>query len=304
MQDISNIKQKLLLNEALETALKKDDTSALKQLIQNGININIRCNEDQTSLMEAVRAGDINVVRILVEAGADVNAKDNAGFTALWKAAYWGLQEIFDYLAPLTFLDLKEEAQKILPKGLVYRQRADDNFTEDFIASAAMGDNDAVQAAIKEGVNVNAVGSDETPALVPSAFWGHIPVVKLLLKHGANVNCKTEDQQETPLIAAARGTMLKNYTKFTSCTTDENQLIIIKFLLEVGADVNAKTNEGRNALMAAANAGSIKAVKLLIEGGANIDTKDNRGDTALSLAKQAGYTDIVQLLLEAGAQKL
>ncbi|WP_392530126.1 ankyrin repeat domain-containing protein [Nostoc sp. C117] len=303
MQNTSNIKQKILLEEALETALKKGDTSALTQLIQNGININIRLDDEQTSLMEAVRAGDINVVHILVEAGADVNAQDNSGFSALWKAAYWGLQEIFDYLAPLTSLDLRQEAQEILPKGLVYRQRADDNFTEDFIAAAAIGDSNAVQAAIKEGVNVNAIGSDGTPALVSSAFWGHIPVVKLLLKYGANINCKTEDEQKTPLIAAAEGTSLARYAKFTSVTTDENQITVIKLLLEVGADVNAKTNEGRNALMAAANAGSINAVQSLIEYGANIDAKDNRGDTALSLGKLAGHTDIVQLLLSAGVKE-
>ncbi|MBH8561968.1 ankyrin repeat domain-containing protein [Nostoc sp. CENA67] len=303
MQDTSNFKQKYLLGKALETALKKGDTSSLKQLIQNRININIRLDDEQTSLMEAVRAGDINVVRMLVEAGADVNAQDNSGLSAIWKAAYWGLQEIFDYLAPLTSFDLRQEAQEILPKGLVYRQRADDNFTEDFIASAAIGDSNAVLAAIRQGVNVNAIGSDGTPALVPSAFWGHIPVVKLLLKHGADVNCKTEDEQKTPLIAAAEGTSLARYPTFTSLTTDENQITVIKLLLEMGADINAKTNEGRNALMAVANAGSINSVQLLIRYGAKIDGKDNRVDTALSLAKLAGHTDIVNFLLKTRAKE-
>ncbi|WP_396336395.1 hypothetical protein [Fischerella sp. JS2] len=59
-----------------------------------------------------------------------------------------------------------------------------------------------------------------------------IPIVKLLLKHGANINCKTEDEQKTPLIAATEGTSLTKYAKFTSVTTDENQIAVIKLLLE------------------------------------------------------------------------
>lgn len=225
------------------------------------------------------------------------------GYTALWTAAYWGLQEIFDYLAPLTSSQLRQEAEEILAEGLVRRQRLDDTFTEDFISAAGMGDVDAVISALQSGVNINAIGSNESPALGMAAFRGQVAVVKLLLEHGAEVNCFTEDEHKTPLIMAAEGAGLARYPQITSVTTDENQVAVIELLLAAGADVNAKAEKGWTALATAATSESIRAVRLLIQSGVDVNAKDIWGNTALSRAKKANNQEIVQLLLEAGAKE-
>ncbi|MEG4169611.1 MULTISPECIES: ankyrin repeat domain-containing protein [unclassified Microcoleus] len=301
MQNSSPLKHKDLLESAV-CDFFRGNTKNLEELIQSGFDINIRLDDNTTALMEAVRAADIYVVRLLVEAGADVNA-ETGGYTALWDAAYWGLQEIFDYLAPLTSSQLRQKAEEILSEGLLRRQRLDDTLTEDFISAAAMGNVEAVIAAIQSGVNVNAIGSDENPALTIAAYWGRVAVVKLLLEHKADANCFTEDQHETPLTMAAQGAGLARFSHITSVTTDDNQVAIIELLLAAGADVNVRTKKGWTALANAAVSGSIRAVKLLLEAGADINAKDIGGYTALSRAKQEKNQEIIQLLLECGAKE-
>jgi ankyrin repeat protein len=178
MQNSSPLKHKDLLESAVCDFFRGNPKN-LEELIQSGFDINIRLDDNTTALMEAVRAADLYVVRLLVEAGADVNP-ETGGYTALWDAAYWGLQEIFDYLAPLTSSELRQEAEEILAEGLRCRQRLDDTLTEDFISAAGMGNVDAVIAAIENGVNLNAIGSNENPALTIAAFWGRVAMVKLL----------------------------------------------------------------------------------------------------------------------------
>lgn len=301
MQNSSSREHKDLLESALFDYFN-GNTQTLEELIQGGVDINIELDNNTTALMEVVPAAELYVVRLLVEAGADVNA-EIGGYTALWTAAYWGLQEIFDYLAPLTSSQLRQEAEEILAEGLRRRQRLDDTLTEDFISAAGMGNADAVIAAIQNGVNVNAIGSNESPALTIVAFWGRVAMVKLLLEHGAEINCFTEDEHKTPLITAAEGAGLARYPHITSVTTDENQVAVIELLLAAGADVNVKTKTGSTALTTAASSESIRAVRLLLQAGADVNAKDMWGYTALGRAKAAKNQEIVQLLLESGAKE-
>lgn len=59
-------------------------------------------------LMDAVSGGHLEIVKLLVDAGADVNVM-NGGAIALEEALKQGYQEIFDYLAPLTDTQLREQ---------------------------------------------------------------------------------------------------------------------------------------------------------------------------------------------------
>lgn len=269
-----------LLSRALNYALIDKDITILEELVEAGIDINQSLeNDDETAIMRAAQYGNFEVVKMLFYAGANVNALTNGGYFALWNAANQGWQEIHDYLAPLTSLELRKEAEELLPKGLIFRQRLNDQFTEDFIGAAAIRDVNAVVDAIKNGVNINAFGSDENTALYIAANLGHLVIVSILVEAGADLEIGRESDSTTPLMAAA-GTLGLAKSKFGSPEMEKNLLEIIALLLKAGANVNAKTTEGWNALEAAANSGSIEAVQLLLSAGADVNSRDNWGDTA------------------------
>jgi ankyrin repeat protein len=84
-------------------------------LVQAGMNINTRLEDGDTILMTAALCGRSELVRRLVAAGADVNAVNKHGSYALRNAGSNRHLEVFDYLLPLTSLELRKIAIEELP---------------------------------------------------------------------------------------------------------------------------------------------------------------------------------------------
>lgn len=63
-----------------------------------------------------------------------------------------------------------------------------------------------------------------------------------------------------------------------------------------GAEVNSYSTYGHDALMLAAQSGSLDTVKELLSDGADPTLKDSAGETALDLARRSGSSDVVSLL--------
>lgn len=132
---------------------------ALMTLLETKLNPNQR-HEDYTILMEIAWTGRVDLVKVLVEMGADVNAMSNDTTFALFEAARAGRQEVFDYLAPLTDSELREAAEE-LPKGLIYRKIKNNKGVENFISAAWNGEIQKLAEAINNGLDVNAIGSND-----------------------------------------------------------------------------------------------------------------------------------------------
>ena len=75
---------------ALMRAALDGNTESVKELINQGGNINQRDDNGRTALMFAVINGHYETMKVLLEHGADVNAKSNLGGTALMGAASAG----------------------------------------------------------------------------------------------------------------------------------------------------------------------------------------------------------------------
>ena len=275
------------------------------EFIEAGLNVNKTIlSEEETFLIRAVGNGNFTLVKALVKAGADVNIVSNEGTHALLRAADLGYKEIFDYLVPHTNLELKQEAEIALPKGLIYRARLNDKLTENFTEASLEGDLERVIEALNNKVNVNAFDSDGCTALYLAAITHHPCIVHTLIEAGANVELGEESDGGTPLIASSSDTYLIYPRRGCSVFNIKiRQIEVIKTLIKANGNVNAKTNEGWNALEAAANANNTEVVKLLLSAGANVNARDKRGDTALSRAKRMGNTEIIQILKEAGAKE-
>jgi len=110
-----------VLEEALDRARVTQDTEELREVVlqavrttsrdalcvkavqaavREGVDVNIRMEEQESWLRAAAKQGLVATMKALVEAGADVNATNDAGWTALTGATRMGqveaLQALFE----------------------------------------------------------------------------------------------------------------------------------------------------------------------------------------------------------------
>lgn len=154
------------------------------------------------------------------------------------------------------------------------------------LADAAMN-RDIVQinSLLEAGVDPDAIGQYDTPALHWLVRYDEVEAVNDMLSHGADPNISSR-YGETPLsLAVANGSAA-----------------MVESLLNAGADSNTAINTGEPVLLSAAAVGEIGPVQALVEHGANISARDpNFDQTALMIAARQGHNTVIQYLLEQGA---
>src|SRR3954470_10403005 len=73
--------------EQLQDASRKGDAAAVKQLLDDGVDVNTKFRYDATAIFYACDAGHVDVVKVLLDKGADLGIKDTFyGFTPLMLA--------------------------------------------------------------------------------------------------------------------------------------------------------------------------------------------------------------------------
>ena len=157
------------------------------------------------------------------------------------------------------------------------------------VADAAMNrDVAAVHSLVDEGVDLNAFGTDGTPALHWLVRVDDLETSRMLVQSGADATLANR-YGVTPLyLAAANG-----------------NAPMIEMLLDAGADPNQVDPTGETILMAAVRVGKIDAVRLLLDRGASVGTRDpSYLQTALMFAVRGENPEIVQLLVDRGANVL
>jgi ankyrin repeat protein len=88
-------------------AISNDDYPLIQRMLAEGANVNMRFEDDITPLIAATSAGNFEIVKLLVQAGADVNALDADFESALLIAYDKKLDEISDYLEPITSQEVR-----------------------------------------------------------------------------------------------------------------------------------------------------------------------------------------------------
>ncbi len=154
------------------------------------------------------------------------------------------------------------------------------------LADAAMKrDVAAVRALIAQKVDVNAPGTDGSPALHWAVRVVDGAMAKLLLGAGAQATLANRYGLTPMAIAAGNGSAS-----------------MIAILLDAGADANTPDPAGDTPLMSVTRVGRTDAVTVLLDRGAKVDATDaTYQQTALMVAVRENHPEIVKLLIARGA---
>jgi len=264
-------------------AAEVGSTDAMRMLLDNGANPNLKNDSDSTALMWSV--SDAAKVRLLLEHHADVNTATKRGRTAI-------------LLASLT--DRSAEIMRLLIAAGA-DIKAVDGTKMTVLHGATLGsDTETIKLAIDAGLDVNAADFAGFTPLMNAAMAGNVAAAKLLIAKGANVNAVSGDGSFQKVKA---GTIaLGNWTPLLAAAAYGSPDLVAA-LLEAGANVNACDVRGMTPLMLAiaTDRQSRDVVRALITRRADVNIKSLAGETALDWALKIGAPAAIDLLKRAGA---
>ncbi len=115
-----------LIDELFDAIEENPAPKKIREVIEAGVDVNVRVEEDCTPLIAAVIIGNFDLVKLLVELGADANLWDKYGDPALFYAKYCKLQEIAEYLEPITSPEVRSDVEQ----QIEYLKRTSKHFGE------------------------------------------------------------------------------------------------------------------------------------------------------------------------------
>lgn len=147
------------------------DTAAVRGLLDQGVDVNMRGKDNNTPIMEAAYAGHLDTVKLLLDRGADLSIRKSDGATPMVLAgAHPEIVELFKDVSLL-------------------------------VEAARKGDNKNVNELVAKGTPVNGFDQSGLSALTEASWNGHVETVKILLQKGGDPTIKKADG-ETPLTLA------------------------------------------------------------------------------------------------------
>lgn len=227
-------------------------TKAVKGILDaNDIN-SLDGAERRTPLWWAAAQGNHDVVKLLIDSGADFEARDVWGCTPLWHAASKGHRDVVQLL--LKRGANTDDVAKVLikSKAVVSRSSLNSLFT-----ASEPGFEHVVEALVKTGADIEALGDDGRTPLWSASEMGHRGLVELLVSSGAEIEA-VGDKGATPLgIASELG--------------HED---VVEFLVQRGANTEARNQDDCTPLFMASRYGHKGVVEILLQAGANAEATE------------------------------
>lgn len=246
------------------TAAGANSVSQIKELLGQGMPVDIMDGLGKTALIYACEHGCLEMARLLADAGADVNIKDVYGHTPSFYASFYGNNDVLMFLikcgADLTVRSLRDKS---------------------LVSVANTKTTEILQTLHEHGVPLNDGGTD---AVAGAVLNGHLETLKYLVAAGMGINTPGF-QDETPLINSIK----KGYTEITH------------FLINSGADIHYRNKKGDTALFFAIVQERIPETEMLIAAGADINRANDKYGSYLTAAIAYKIPDMIRLLLKAGA---
>lgn len=250
----------------LVEAAERKDSEAVRALLEQQVDVNMRRADGATALHWAAHWDDLKTADLLVQAGADVNVANELGVTPLSLACTNGSTAMVD---------------KLLIAG------SDPNADRwagqtALMTCARTGNAEAVKLLLARGANVNAKETRKgQTALMWAVAANHREVAEVLIEHGADVRARSKSGF-TPLLFAAQ----------------QGNRDTARILLAAGAAVNEAAPEEGNSLVLASASNHEEMAIFLLENGADPNAVDGKGITALHYAIQRGLARFGGNLME------
>ena len=287
-------------NTALRGAAKEGHTECVKNLMENGADVNKSiCEEYQKCFAYSCtdKNGHGKFVETLIQAGADVNKCDSFSCQQLLGCSTYNAQCLdllikegadvnTTFYKGQTLLMFCAERGNSCSLKLLIAAGADLEATDErgdtVLRKAAENRRpECVAALIEAGVNVNAVDRWNATALLHTTFGC-----------GGNPNTDDVAQCVSLLIEAGADVNQINYFRNTALqfAAEYNLPDCVRLLINAGASVNESVAEswefshiveGELALSRAAREGHLECVSLLVDGGADVNIRDENGCTPL-----------------------
>ena len=175
----------------IRRACREGDLERVRQLIQDGQDVNRGNRYGWTPLMLAAANGHNQVMRMvreLIRAGADVNEQDKYKQTALHKASWKGHYGVVKTLA---------EA------GANLNVQDEDGMTP-LMEAAEVGDANVVVELIRAGADVSVASRHESTALHFAAIENNIECGVLLVEAGADMRTRNKNSKSPLDLASSR----------------------------------------------------------------------------------------------------
>jgi ankyrin repeat protein len=221
----------------LVDAAASQDTTAVRALVQQGVDVNTPRPDGTTALLWAAHWDDRDTAKLLLDAGAEVNVAEDHGVTPLMRAAENASLPMVELL-----LSAGGEARAAQTSGLT-----------SLMIAAHTGNVEVVRALLAHGADVNAVtAATSATALMWAVAAPHPEIVRALIDKGADIEVSSA-KGVTPLMTAAQ----------------YGDIDTARLLIRAGADVNRLGSDGTHALPFAIIHGQETFARFLLEQGAN-----------------------------------
>ncbi|TGO29700.1 hypothetical protein BPAE_0012g00550 [Botrytis paeoniae] len=249
-------KENIFAKALLESSrYKRNDM--VEFLLQNGMDVNLRDKslvyKGWTPLMYATSHGHEAMTKLLLENGAEINAKCDSGSTSLYRAAAEGFETIVKLLLKggakvnQTMEYTWDPLLGAIENG--HGAAAAVLLEQDFYSEAentkmnllllqvikkiiVLEDLSTLRLCLEKFYSINQKDERGQTPLFWAIYHGRIDMVKLLLDKGADVESKSKGGLSPLMYAILQGANLH----------------IVKTLLDHGADINAEDDEGSSPL--------------------------------------------------------
>ena len=246
-----------------------EDINYLKDLIDNGFDLdNIdRCGK--TALSWAVSKNKLQSVKMLLEAGSNPNILSYHDDNPLFISIYERNLEVLNILLQNNNININLKNSK------------GHNALHIAIYNGFF---DAIKLLINSGIDVN---SKDNNGISPLLMTYDHDIIMYLLKYSRNIDINMKDNNNKNILFYA-----------IECSYYD----IIKKIISKDIEINAKNNYGNTGLITAVYMNSVNIVKILLTV-TNIDLniKNIFGLSALDIAIEKNKTEIIVLLKNAGA---
>jgi ankyrin repeat protein len=286
----------------LMAAAGKGDISRLRELLQDGIALDVRDENGDTVLMKAAETGQVGLVQALLIRGLPIGQKNRKGETALIKAAGNGQAEVVQLLVHGSNREIANEVLEAIGvdpaklSGQVQFPMASledrDELGQTALMKAEAAGHVEVMMVLAGRESLTRPDANGVTPLMKAASGGNVRLIRGLLAlnrenwfrnaqlGGRSLLDQKDRDGKTPLQRA-----------------EEGQHADAVAVLKEYAAVNARDADGRTPLLTAALKGDEQAVRELLGKGADLAVRDGQGQTALMLAAAKGHADVVNALL-------